>query len=86
MPELSQASDNKSFSQSEIQRTNGGGRKNKSGTYRRKTGFMWGLFRGKKQTTTALVLAMGLLFAALLYLPGMIWFDSQTLDSFYRWY
>lgn len=44
------------------------------------------LFKGKKQTTTALVLAMGLLFAALLYLPGMIWFDSQTLDSFYRWY
>ncbi|MCB9361072.1 MAG: cbb3-type cytochrome c oxidase subunit I [Flavobacteriales bacterium] len=44
------------------------------------------LFTGKKQTTTALVLAMGLLFAALLYLPGMIWFDSQTLDSFYRWY
>ncbi|MBE7441060.1 MAG: cbb3-type cytochrome c oxidase subunit I [Flavobacteriales bacterium] len=44
------------------------------------------LFKGKKQTTTSLVLAMGLLFAALLYLPGMIWFDSQTLDSFYRWY
>jgi len=44
------------------------------------------LFKGKKQTTTALVLAMGLLFAALLYLPGMMWFDSQTLDSFYRWY
>ncbi|MDB3887416.1 cbb3-type cytochrome c oxidase subunit I [bacterium] len=44
------------------------------------------LFTGKKQTTTSLVLSMGLLFAALLYLPGMIWFDSQTLDSFYRWY
>lgn len=44
------------------------------------------LFKGKRQSTTALVLAMGLLFAALLYLPGMIWFDSQTLDSFYRWY
>ena len=44
------------------------------------------LFTGKRQTTTALVLAMGLLFAALLYLPGMLWFDSQTLDSFYRWY
>ena len=44
------------------------------------------LFRGKKQTTTALVLAMGLLFSALLYLPGMLWFDSQTLDSFYRWF
>jgi len=44
------------------------------------------LFKGKRQTTTAVVLSMGLLFAALLYLPGMIWFDSQTLDSFYRWY
>ena len=44
------------------------------------------LFKGKRQTTTALVLSMGLLFAALLYLPGMMWFDSQTLDSFYRWY
>jgi nitric oxide reductase subunit B len=44
------------------------------------------LFTGKRQTTTSLVLTMGLLFAALLYLPGMIWFDSQTLDSFYRWY
>jgi len=44
------------------------------------------LFKGKRQTTTSLVLTMGLLFSALLYLPGMIWFDSQTLDSFYRWY
>ena len=44
------------------------------------------LFKGKRQTTTALVLSMGLLFSALLYLPGMIWFDSQTLDSFYRWF
>ena len=44
------------------------------------------LYKGKKKTTTSLVLAMGLLFAALLYLPGMIWFDSQTLDSFFRWW
>ena len=44
------------------------------------------LYKGKKQTTTSLVLAMGLLFAALLYLPGMIWFDSQTTDSFFRWW
>ena len=29
---------------------------------------------------------MGLLFAALLYLPGMIWFDSQVMDSFFRWW
>lgn len=44
------------------------------------------LFTGKKRTTTALVLSMGLLFAALLYLPGMIWFDNQTMDSFFRWW
>ncbi|MCK5678849.1 MAG: cbb3-type cytochrome c oxidase subunit I [Flavobacteriaceae bacterium] len=44
------------------------------------------LFKGKRRTTTALVLTMGLLFAALLYLPGMIDFDSQVLDSFFRWW
>jgi len=44
------------------------------------------LFTGKRKTTTALVLSMGLLFAALLYLPGMIWFDSQVTDSFFRWW
>lgn len=49
MPEFTQASDNKSFSKSEIQNANGGGRKNKNGSYRRSKGFMWGLFRGKKQ-------------------------------------
>ncbi len=44
------------------------------------------LWKGKKKTTTALVLSMGLLFAALLYLPGMIFFDNQTLDSYFRWW
>jgi len=44
------------------------------------------LFKGKSQTTTALVLSMGLLFAALLYLPGMLPFDSQVTDSFFRWW
>lgn len=44
------------------------------------------LFKGKQKTTTAMVLTMGLLFAALLYLPGMIWFDSQVMDSFFRWW
>ena len=52
--------------------------------------FLWiilaTLFKGKRQTTTALVLTMGLVFAALLYLPGMIWFDSQVTDSFFRWW
>lgn len=44
------------------------------------------VYKGKKRTTTSLVLTMGLVFAALLYLPGMIWFDNQTLDSFFRWW
>ncbi|HUH51437.1 MAG TPA: cbb3-type cytochrome c oxidase subunit I [Flavobacterium sp.] len=44
------------------------------------------LFTGKRRTTTALVLTMGLVFAALLYLPGMIWFDSQVTDSLFRWW
>ena len=44
------------------------------------------LFRGKRKTTTAMVLSMGLLFAALLYLPGMIFFESQVMDSFFRWW
>ena len=44
------------------------------------------LYKGKKRTTTSLVLTMGLVFAALLYLPGMIWFDNQTMDSFFRWW
>jgi nitric oxide reductase subunit B len=44
------------------------------------------LFKGKRRTTTALVLTMGLLFAALLYIPGMLPFDSQVTDSFFRWW
>ncbi len=44
------------------------------------------LFKGKRRTTTALVLTMGLFFAALLYLPGMLPFDSQVMDSFFRWW
>ena len=46
----------------------------------------WTIWIGKRFTTTAIVLYMGLLCAALLYLPGMISFDNQTLDSFYRWW
>ncbi len=48
-PEFSQAADYKIFTQSEIQKSNDGGRKNKNGSYRRKKGFMWGLFRKKSQ-------------------------------------
>jgi nitric oxide reductase subunit B len=44
------------------------------------------LWTGTQHTTTSVVLYMGLLFAALLYLPGMITFDNQTMDSFYRWW
>lgn len=44
------------------------------------------VFRGKQFSTTGMVLYMGLVSAALLYLPGMIWFDSQTLDSYFRWW
>ena len=43
-------------------------------------------WHGKRNTTTSVVLYMGLLFAALLYLPGMIDFSNQTMDSFYRWW
>lgn len=44
------------------------------------------VMRGKKFSTTGLVLYLGLVSAALLYLPGMIWFDNQTLDSYFRWW
>ena len=44
------------------------------------------IIQSKKTTTTSLVLYGGLVFAALLYLPGMITFDSQVLDSFFRWW
>ena len=42
--------------------------------------------KGKQQTTTSWVLTMGLVFAALLYLPGMIYFDNLSVDSFFRWW
>ncbi len=44
------------------------------------------LWKGKQRTTTAMILSVGLLAAALLYLPGMIWFDNHALDSFFRWW
>ncbi|MCA9549262.1 MAG: cbb3-type cytochrome c oxidase subunit I [Myxococcales bacterium] len=42
--------------------------------------------KGRRFTTTGLVLLAGLVSAALLYLPGMIYFDSQVLDSYFRWW
>lgn len=44
------------------------------------------IWKGKRYTTTSLVLFFGLLTAALLYLPGMIDTDSQTMDSYWRWW
>jgi nitric oxide reductase subunit B len=44
------------------------------------------LWKSAHKTTTSLVLYFGLLAAALLYLPGMISTDNQTMDSFWRWW
>jgi nitric oxide reductase subunit B len=44
------------------------------------------VWQAKRHTTTAMVLFFGLLCAALLYLPGMIATDSQTHDSYWRWW
>lgn len=41
---------------------------------------------GRRFTTTGIVLLVGLVSAALLYLPGMIHFKSQVLDSYFRWW
>ena len=44
------------------------------------------IWKGNRFSTTSLVLYFGLLMAALLYLPGLIYFDNQTVDSFFRWW
>lgn len=44
------------------------------------------IWKGKRYTTTSMVLFFGLLMAALLYLPGLINTDSQTHDSYWRWW
>jgi nitric oxide reductase subunit B len=44
------------------------------------------VWKGKRMTTTSMVLFFGLLMAALLYLPGMIPTTSQTMDSYWRWW
>jgi nitric oxide reductase subunit B len=46
----------------------------------------WTLWKSEKKSTTSMVLFFGLLAAALLYLPGMIPTDNQTVDSFWRWW
>jgi nitric oxide reductase subunit B len=44
------------------------------------------VWKSAKKTTTSMVLFFGLLCAALLYLPGMIDTDHQTMDSYLRWW
>lgn len=44
------------------------------------------LFESERKTATSMVLWFGLLAMALLYLPGMIDTDHQTMDSVWRWW
>ncbi len=44
------------------------------------------IWKAKRYTTTSMVLFVGLVSAALLYLPGMIEFDNQVFDSYFRWW
>ena len=44
------------------------------------------LWKGKRFTTTAVTLLVGLTAAALLYLPGMVYFENQAMDSYFRWW
>lgn len=48
-PKFSQASVYNIISVNELKEINGGGRKKKNGSYRKKKGFMWGIFKGKSQ-------------------------------------
>ena len=48
-PKFSQASDYNIISVNELKEINGGGRRKKNGSYRKKKGFMWGIFKGKSQ-------------------------------------
>ncbi len=43
-------------------------------------------FKGKRLHTTGMVLFVGLFAAALLYLPGVITFENQVRDSYFRWW
>lgn len=44
------------------------------------------VWKGRRFTTTGLVLYGGLFSAALLYLPGMWTFQNHVLDSYFRWW
>ena len=43
-------------------------------------------WKGRRFTTTGITLMLGLVSAALLYLPGMYHFDNQVNDSYFRWW
>ena len=43
-------------------------------------------WKAPRLSTTSMVLMGGLVSAALLYLPGMITFDNQVRDSYFRWW
>ncbi|MCX5736968.1 MAG: cbb3-type cytochrome c oxidase subunit I, partial [Proteobacteria bacterium] len=43
-------------------------------------------WNAKRFTTTGSVLLIGLTAAGLLYLPGMITFQNQVFDSYFRWW
>ncbi len=44
------------------------------------------MWKGRRMSTTAMVLFFGLLTAALLYLPGMITFKNLVFESYFRWW
>ena len=44
------------------------------------------VWKGRRRTTTAMVLYFGLVATALLYLPGMLPSRNQTIDSYWRWW
>ena len=46
----------------------------------------WTVWKSERKSTTSMVLFFGLLTAALLYLPGMIPTNNQTVDSYWRWW
>ena len=43
-------------------------------------------WNGRRFTTTGLTLFIGLVSAALLYLPGMVSLSNQVFDSYFRWW
>jgi nitric oxide reductase subunit B len=44
------------------------------------------IWKGRRFTTTGIVLFGGLVSAALLYLPGMWTFNNHVFDSYFRWW